>query len=100
MHLDPDGIMSEKHWTFITNHAAVLTLLAREDNLTARKIAAELNITTRTVFRIIQDLEQGGYITVSKQGRENRYTVNQSLPLRRENQRDIQVRNLLGAITN
>jgi len=92
--------MSDKHWTFITNHAAVLTLLAREENLTARKIAYELNITTRTVFRIIQDLEEGGYITVSKQGRENRYAVNQSLPMRRENQRDIQVRDLLGAITN
>lgn len=65
--------MSDKRWTFITNHAAVLTLLAREDNLTARKIASELNITPRTVFRIIQDLEEGGYITVSKQGRENRY---------------------------
>jgi len=92
--------MSDKHWTFITNHAAVLTLLAREENLTARKIASELNITTRTVFRIIQDLEEGGYVTVSKQGRENRYAVNQSLPMRRENQRDIQVRDLLGAITN
>ncbi|MEJ2412814.1 MAG: helix-turn-helix domain-containing protein [Anaerolineales bacterium] len=92
--------MSDRHWTFITNHAAVLTLLAREENLTARKIASELNITTRTVFRIIQDLEEGGYITVSKQGRENRYAVNQSLPLRRENQREIQVRDLLGAITN
>jgi DNA-binding MarR family transcriptional regulator len=92
--------MSDRHWTFITNHAAVLTLLAREENLTARKIASELNITTRTVFRIIQDLEEGGYVTVSKQGRENRYAVNQSLPLRRENQREIQVRDLLGAITN
>jgi len=92
--------MSDRHWTFITNHAAVLTLLAREENLTARKIASELNITTRTVFRIIQDLEEGGYVTVSKQGRENRYAVNQSLPMRRENQREIQVRDLLGAITN
>ena len=92
--------MAIKRWTFITNHAAVLTMLAREENLTARRIAAALNITTRTVYRIVHDLETEGYITVSKEGRENRYAVNQSLPLRRESQRDIQVRNLLQAITN
>jgi len=92
--------MVTKRWTFITNHAAVLTMLGREENITARRIAAALNITTRTVYRIVQDLETEGYITVSKEGRENRYAVNQSLPLRRESQRDIQVRNLLQAITN
>jgi hypothetical protein len=54
---------------------------------------------TRTVYRIIQDLEENGYIIITKQGRENRYAVNQNLPLRRESQRDIQVRNLLHAIT-
>lgn len=93
-------IMGTKRWTFITNHAAVLTMLAHEENLTVRKIAAVLNVTTRTIYRIVQDLEEEGYITVTKQGRENRYTVNQSLPLRRESQRDIQVRHLLQAITN
>jgi len=92
--------MSNNHWTFITNHAAVLTLLGREDNLTARKIGSQLNITTRTVYRIIRDLEQEGYIKKSKDGRENRYTVNQTLPLRHKNQRDIQVRELLLAISD
>jgi DNA-binding MarR family transcriptional regulator len=92
--------MSNNHWTFITNHAAVLTLLGREDNLTARKIGSQLNITTRTVYRIIRDLEQEGYIKKSKDGRENRYTVNQTLPLRHKNQRDIQVRELLLAISH
>jgi len=92
--------MRANRWTFITNHAAVLTMLARKENLTAREIAAALNITSRTVYRIIQDLEAEGYITVGKEGRENRYAVNQNLPLRRESQRDIQVRDLLQAITN
>jgi DNA-binding MarR family transcriptional regulator len=92
--------MSNNHWTFITNHAAVLTLLGREDKLTARKIGSLLNITTRTVYRIIRDLEQEGYIKKSKDGRENRYTVNQTLPLRHKNKRDIQVRELLLAISD
>jgi len=90
--------MGSKQWTFITNHAAVLTLLDREDHLTAREIGASLNITIRTVYRIIQDLEQAGYLTKRKAGRENRFQINKSLPLRRENQRDIQVRELLEAI--
>ncbi len=92
--------MTNNQWTFITNHAGVLTLLTREENLTARKISLLLNVTTRTVYRIIRDLEMEGYIKKFKSGRENRYTVNQSLPLRREHQRDIQVRELLNAISD
>lgn len=92
--------MGNHHWTFITNHAAVLTLLDRKESLTARRIGSILNITIRTVYRIIQDLEQEGYITIYKNGRENRYAVNKSLPLRRENQRDIQVQELLKAISD
>lgn len=91
--------MSKKPWTFITNHAAVLTLLAQEENLTARKIGDLLNITSRTVYRIIQELEQEGYISVRKVGRENRYAVNQTLPLRHQGQRDTQVQDLLKAIS-
>ena len=92
--------MNNNHWTFITNHAAVLTLLSQEENLTARKIGLMLNVTTRTVYRIIRDLEQEGYIKKFKAGRENRYALNQDLPLRRENQRDIQIRELLMVISN
>ena len=92
--------MVNNNWTFITNHAALLTLLAQKENLTARKIGLLLNVTTRTVYRIIQDLEQEGYIKKFKTGRENRYSVNQDLPLRHKNQRDIQVRELLQAISD
>ena len=90
----------EKQWTFITNHAAVLTLLDQEEHLTAREIGAILDITVRTVYRIIQDLEQAGYITKHKEGRENRYAINKSLPLRRNNQWEVQIRELLQAISN
>lgn len=91
--------MENNRWTFITNHAAVLTILDRTDQQTAREIGAALQITNRTVYRIIRDLEQAGYISKHKSGRENRYVLNKSLPLRRENQRNIQVRNLLEAIS-
>ena len=87
--------MSDSKWAFITNHAAVLTMLDGDEHLTTREIALELGITIRTVYRIIQDLEEAGYINKQKEGRENRYTINKTLPLRRNNQREVQVHELL-----
>jgi len=81
--------MTENKWTFVTNHAVILTLLDREENLTAREIAMSLGVTERTVIRIINDLEAAGYIGKQKEGRQNRYTINTDLPLRRQDQREI-----------
>ncbi len=92
--------MPKNKWTFITNHAVVLTLLDREKRLTSRDIASVLGITERSVIRIIKDLESAGYITKRKEGRENRYTVNADLPLRREDQREVSVNELLKLITD
>jgi len=91
--------MTKNKWTFITNHAAVLTLLDHANNLTAREIALTLNITERSVHRIIKDLESAGYITKRKEGRENRYTVNKDLPLRRNDQREVSVFELIKLIS-
>jgi predicted transcriptional regulator len=92
--------MPKNKWTFITNHAVVLTLLDREERLTSRGIASALGITERSVIRIIKDLESEGYVTKQKEGRENRYTVNTDLPLRREDQRQVSVYDLLKLITH
>jgi len=91
--------MTKNKWTFITNHAAVLTLLDREEHLTSREIAIALNITERSVIRIIKDLESAGYISKRKEGRENRYTVNRDLPLRRQDQREVSVYELIQLIS-
>jgi len=44
-------------WTFITNHAVVLSYLARHPSITARQLATEIGITERAVRTIIADLE-------------------------------------------
>lgn len=85
-------------WTFITNHGAVLSFIAHYEQVTARDIAAELGITERSVLRIIADLEVEGYLQRGREGRVNRYTVNQQLPLRRPETRDIMVGELLDAL--
>lgn len=82
-------------WTFITNHGAVLALLHQEEQITARTIAALLGITVRSVRRIIRDLEDEGYIEVTKQGRLNHYRVNTAQSLRRADQRQVAVKQLL-----
>ncbi|MGB7875477.1 MAG: MarR family transcriptional regulator [Anaerolineales bacterium] len=91
--------MAKNKWTFITNHAAVLTLLNRQEHLTSREIALALGITERSVIRIIKDLEAEGYIAKRKEGRNNRYTVNTNLPLRRNDQREVSVYELIQLIS-
>ena len=90
--------LPNKQWTFITNHGAVLALVGQSETITAREIAARLGITERTVLRIIKDLESEGYIQIKKDGRINNYTVNMNQPLRRPDQRDNSVAELLGVL--
>ena len=86
-------------WTFITNHGAVLALVGKEREITAREVAARLQITERSVMRIIRDLEDANYITVHKIGRLNSYQVHSSQPLRRPETREVVVGDLLNALS-
>jgi DNA-binding MarR family transcriptional regulator len=90
--------LPNKQWTFITNHGAVLALIGQSETITAREIAARLGITERTVLRIIKDLESEGYIQIEKDGRVNNYTVYRNQPLRRPDQRDNRVAELLDVL--
>lgn len=82
-------------WTFITNHAAVLLLIAQHGRITARQIAAELNLTERTVRRLIADLEEAGYLQSHLEGRVNRYVIDLDVPLRGHDGRHAPVGDLL-----
>ena len=50
-----------KTWTFLTNHAFILGLLAKRKRITAREIAEETGITERSVRKIIAELESENY---------------------------------------
>lgn len=69
-------------WTFLSNHAHVLICIAAEPEIRMRDVALRVGITERAVQRIVAELEQGGYLTIAREGRRNRYTVNNGLPLR------------------
>lgn len=85
-------------WTFITNHAAVLTIIDKQPSITAREIAEAVGITERAVRKIIADLEADGYIRKKKEGRRVRYTVHPEMTLRHRTQRDKVVGSLLAVL--
>jgi DNA-binding transcriptional ArsR family regulator len=89
----------EKPWTFITNHAAVLSLLSKHPRITAREISQEVGITERSVRMIISDLLKGGYIRKIREGRGVRYLVDFERPMRHRTQRDVAVGHLMSILS-
>ena len=69
-------------FTFFTNYAHILLLIAKTSDVRMRELAQEVGITERAVQRIVEDLAASGYLSVTKEGRRNRYTVQTELPLR------------------
>ena len=69
-------------WTFLSNHAHVLICIAGDPEIRMRDVAVRVGITERAVQRIVAELEAGGYLTITRAGRRNRYDVNADRPLR------------------
>jgi DNA-binding Lrp family transcriptional regulator len=70
------------NWTFFSNHGHVLVCLERDHKARLRDVAREVGITERAVQKIVRDLQDAGYLEVSKQGRCNRYRINKRRSLR------------------
>jgi DNA-binding transcriptional ArsR family regulator len=68
-------------WSFLTNHARALVCIAHDPGVRLRDIAAALDITERTAFGIVTDLTEAGYVVKDKDGRRNRYRIQDHLPL-------------------
>ncbi len=96
-----DGVANSpsRGWTFLTNHAHVLLCLAQGESLTARDVSLRVGITERSVQAILADLIADGYLTKSKVGRRNSYTVNPRGPLRHPLESAHTVGELIAALT-
>lgn len=88
----------DAQWSFLTNHARALVCIARDDGLRLRDIADALGVTERSVFGIVTDLTQAGYVVKEKQGRRNRYRIQRHLPLRQPIGREPTIGELLGLL--
>ena len=69
-------------WSFLTNHARALLLIARVPDVRLKDVAAALDVTERTAYGVVADLTEAGYVVKVKDGRRNRYHVQAHLPLR------------------
>lgn len=78
----PIDLSTFRSWTFLTNHAQVLLAAARDSGATVAELAEAAQITERSAYRVLADLQQAGYVRRRRVGRENRYEINPTLPLR------------------
>lgn len=85
-------------WTFITNHARVFLHVAQGGNPRLRDIADAIGLTERAVHSIVTDLVDDGYLSRTKEGRRNLYSVNDKRPMRVPELRNVEVGDLLDAL--
>jgi DNA-binding transcriptional ArsR family regulator len=69
------------NWSFLTNHGRALLCIARDPEMRLRDIADDLGITERHVFAIVTDLTEAGYVVKEREGRRNRYEIQNHLAL-------------------
>jgi hypothetical protein len=63
-------------WTLVTSHGLVLLFVAGSPNATIREIAENLELTERRIADVIRDLERAKMLSVTREGRRNRYALN------------------------
>jgi len=71
-----------RQWTFLSHHAHVLIVLAGNPEETIDGLAAHCGVTSRSIVSVLKDLEDANYITKSRVGRNNHYSINTDGPLR------------------
>ncbi|MGW0498022.1 helix-turn-helix transcriptional regulator [Streptomyces sp. NPDC003007] len=73
----------------------LLIALARDPETRLRDVADLIGITERAVQLIVADLEAAGYLTRTRVGRRNRYTIDPTVALRHPAEADHPVGDLL-----
>ncbi|GGQ06596.1 helix-turn-helix transcriptional regulator [Streptosporangium pseudovulgare] len=89
----------DRNWTFLTNHARVLVEIARHPHSRLRDIATTVAITERAAQAIVNDLEHAGYLTRTRVGRRNHYSVDPNRPFRHPADAGHNVQALLAVFT-
>jgi hypothetical protein len=87
-------------WNFLTNHAQALLCVARDPGTRLRDIAAMLGISERRAFGIVTDLADAGYVVKARDGRRNRYEIQDHLPLPDPGLRERTIGELLELLAN
>lgn len=94
---DPD--VRGGSWTLLTGHGHVLVEIARNPAARIRDISAVVGLTERTVQAIVADLIAAGYLTRTRTGRRNVYSVNAESLFRHSAQEGLRVGPFLDLLT-
>jgi len=86
-------------WSFLTNHALVLSYIIPRSDSTGLEIAQSIGITERAVRKILADLRSAGYIELERVGRRNQYRVDVHRPVGRIGEREATVGQLSDLFT-
>jgi DNA-binding MarR family transcriptional regulator len=87
-----------KRWTLLSHHAHLLIALDQNPDYTIDQLAQILGITSRSVVNLINDLVEDGYVSKSRDGRNNHYEINIKAPLRHATSRGKNVGQLIAAL--
>ena len=71
-----------RDWSFLTNHARAVLFIAARPDARLRDLALAVNVTERTAYGIVADLTSAGYVVKERDGRRNRYEIQEHLMLR------------------
>jgi predicted ArsR family transcriptional regulator len=85
-------------WSFLTNHARVLLCITQDPGVRLRDIADRVGITERSAYGIVTDLAEAGYVVKERDGRRNRYQVQEHLPLPESDSRERTVGEVLALL--
>jgi hypothetical protein len=86
-------------WTFLSNHGRALLCIARDPEIRLREIALALGITERRAYDIVNDLASAGYVIKEREGRRNRYHVQDHLPVPEDPQQEQAIGEVLDLLT-
>src|SRR3954468_20699934 len=87
-------------WSFLTNHARAMLFLAKDPDARLRDLASALDVTERTAYGIVVDLTEAGYVVKERDGRRNRYHIQDHLPLRDTIGRERTIGEMLGLLVD
>ena len=85
-------------WNFFSNYAHVLVCLAENPDARLRDVAERVDITERTAFRLVTQLEEAGILMRVKNGRRNNYVIDTNERLRHPIESHCTVGELLATI--
>lgn len=68
-------------WSFLSKKSLVLVFLAQAPEIRIRELAAKVGLSSRTVLRVIAELESAGYVTCRRSRRGSSYEVDREATL-------------------